>query len=287
MASALTLALAACNSGTDGTGPGADRPVGLGFQIARTSSASALAAAGVSADGSPFTGEAPVVTPTLAGLQIMRDTDVILVTKAQLVVKDVKLKTLTASCLDDDADDDNRSDSGPVNADGKSGSSSHDDDDDGCAEMHLGPVLVNMPVTGLDGARVTVDVPPGTYTSVRLSLHKVTSNDGADALFRQTYPDFRDISVRLEGTYNGTPFIFINDVNAKIEVPLESPLVVGAGGDDVTVLIDLSSWFLRPQGGLYAPSLANTPGSVRAAVQNNIRAAFRAFRDHDRDGRKD
>ena len=269
MASALTLALAACNNGTDGTGPGADRPVGLGFQIARTSSASAPAAAGVSADGSPFTGDAPVVTPTLAGLQITRDTDVILVTKAQLVVKDVKLKTLTASCLDDDDADDDA------------------DDDDGCAEMHLGPILVNVPVTGLDGARVTVDVPSGTYTSVRLSLHKVTSNDGADALFRQTHPDFRDISVRLEGTFNGTPFIFVNDVNAKIEVPLESPLVVGAGGDDVTVLIDLSSWFLRPQGGLYAPSLANTPGSVRAAVQNNIRAAFRAFRDHDRDGRKD
>ena len=209
------------------------------------------------------------MTPTLSGLQITRDTDVILVTKAQLVVKDVKLKTLTASCLDDDDADDDA------------------DDDDGCAEMHLGPILVNVPVTGLDGARVTVDVPSGTYTSVRLSLHKVTSNDGADALFRQTHPDFRDISVRLEGTFNGTPFIFVNDVNAKIEVPLESPLVVGAGGDDVTVLIDLSSWFLRPQGGLYAPSLANTPGSVRAAVQNNIRAAFRAFRDHDRDGRKD
>jgi hypothetical protein len=55
----------------------------------------------------------------------------------------------------------------------------------------------------------------------------------------------------------------------------------------VTVSIDFSTWFLRPAGGLYGPALANAPGAIRAAVQNNIRAAFRAFRDDDRDGRDD
>jgi len=89
------------------------------------------------------------------------------------------------------------------------------------------------------------------------------------------------------GTFNGTPFTFVNDVNAKLTVPLAKPLVVGTGGNDVTVTIDLSAWFLRSSGGLYSPTAANAPGQVRAQVQNNVRAAFRAFRDKDKDGRED
>jgi hypothetical protein len=142
-------------------------------------------------------------------------------------------------------------------------------------------------VNGADGARVAVEVPAGTYSSIRLWLYKVTSSDSADVAFRQANPTFRDISLRLEGTFNGTPFVFVNDVNAKLTVPLTEPLVVGTGGDDVTVTIDLSTWFLRSSGGLYSPAAANTPGQVRAQVQNNIRNAFRAFRDDDKDGRED
>ena len=93
--------------------------------------------------------------------------------------------------------------------------------------------------------------------------------------------------MRLEGTFNGVPFVFINDVNAKLDIPLPTPLVVGDAGGDVTVTIDIGSWFVRSQGGLYSPAQANISGNVQAAVQNNIRAAFRAFRDRNRDGRED
>ena len=151
----------------------------------------------------------------------------------------------------------------------------------------MGPYLVNVPVNGGDGARVSVAVPAGTYSSIRLWLHKVTSGDSADVAFRQANPDVRDISLRLEGTFNGAPFTFVSDVNAKLTVPLTEPLVVGTGGDDVTVTIDLSTWFLRSSGGLYSPAAANTSGQVRAQVQNNIRNAFRAFTDKNRDGRED
>ena len=37
----------------------------------------------------------------------------------------------------------------------------------------------------------------------------------------------------------------------------------------------------------YDPACYLCPGNVRANVQNNIRAAFRAFRDENRDGRAD
>jgi hypothetical protein len=273
---ASAFVLAACG---DGTSPQTDGQVGLGFQVSRSTTTSTVRDARVgSPDGREFVGDAPVTTTTPTGLRITRGTDAIVITKAQLVVRDVKLRRAVAGC---DDDDDSRSTS--ISSDGRS----DDDDDDDCPVIRIGPFLVDMPVTGVDGGRVAVPVPEGTYSSVRLRLHKVTSNDPLDAAFRQANPDFRDISVRLEGTYNEAPFIFVSDVNASLDVPLTAPLVVGAGGDDVTVTIDLSLWFLRPQGGLYAPSLANTPGNVRSAVQHNIRSAFRAFRDRNRDGRED
>ncbi len=286
-AAVAAFALSACS---DGTSPSSANKVGVGFQLARTSSAASVMAASVDGSTRSVPGTMPTITTSPAGMTITRDGDVLLVTKAQLVVRNVKLKSASAVCSDDD-DDESSSNSvalglGATVANA-SASSDDDDDDDECPTFRVGPYLVDVPVSGADGARVAVEVPAGTYSSIRLWLHKVTSSDSADVAFRQANPDFRDISLRLEGTFNGTPFIFVNDVNAKLTVPLAEPLVVGTGGDDVTVTIDLSTWFLRSSGGLYSPAAANTPGQARAQVQNNIRNAFRAFKDKNKDGRED
>ena len=249
--SAGALVLAACS---DNTGPTPSGSVGLGFQIAKTSPSSVVQGSDLAMAGSAS------VNTTAEGLEITRGSDVIVITRAQLVVKDVKLGSTSCEADSDDTD---------------------------CPTLHIGPYLVDVPVNGTDGNRAVVPVIEGTYSSVRLTLHKVTSNDAADAAFRQANPDFRDISVRLEGTYNGAAFVFINDVNAKLDVPLPEDLTIDEDGGDVTVTIDFAAWFANSQGGLYSPTLANTPGNVRANVQNNIRAAFRAFRDDNRDGRED
>ncbi len=270
LAAMSLVLLGACS---DNTGPSSANQVGVGFQLARTSTAPAIMAAGI--EGSTISvGAPPTITTTAEGMRIERDGDVLLVSKAQLVVRNVKLKSVSDVCTDDDDDE-------------TTATASTTDDDDECAVVRVGPYLVDVPVSGADGARVSVEVPEGTYSSLRLWLHKVTSNGAADVAFRAANPDFRDISLRLEGTFNGTPFTFTNDVNAKLTVPLAEPLVVGTGGEDVTVSIDLSTWFLRSSGGLYSPASASTPGQIRAQVQNNIRGAFRAFTDKNRDGRED
>jgi hypothetical protein len=266
--SAGVLMFAACK---DGTGPASSGSVGVGFRLASASPTTAS----VLADALLPTGTAASVSTSAEGLTIQSGSDVIVISLAQLVVRDVKLKPASATCSDDDS-----------NATA-SNSSSTDDDDDECPTIHVGPYLVNVPVSGVDGSRVTVDVPEGAYSSVRLTVHKVTSSDSADLRFRQAHPDLRDMSIRLEGTYNGTPFVFVSDVNAKLEVPLTQPFTVKEGGDNVTVTIDIAGWFTRPDGGLYSPATANTPGQVQAKVQNNIRSAFRAFHDRNRDGRED
>ncbi|MBL0171098.1 MAG: hypothetical protein IPP90_10255 [Gemmatimonadaceae bacterium] len=282
LGAAAMWTLAACS---EGTGPNNHGTVGLGFQVSRTSAAGLTAtAAVVTADGSPIVGAAPVVTNTPLGVRITRDADVIVISKAQFVVRDVKLKSATAICTDDDDFAGAAAQNGVRSVDARS---QHDRDDADCPSVRVGPFLVDVPMNGTDGARVAVPVPEGTYSSVRLTLHKVTSSDSADAAFRQAFPDFRGISVRLEGTYNGTPFVFVGDVDAKIEVPLTAPVVIKTGGDDVTVSVDLGTWFVRPSGGLLSPALANTPGGTRSTVQNNIRFAFKAFRDRNHDGHED
>ena len=278
------VALSACN---DGTSPSSANKVGVGFQLARTSTAPSMMAASVSGAAPAAPGTTPTITTSAAGMTITRDGDVLLVSKAQLVVRNVQLKSATAVCSDDDDDETTGKSSSSSSYSSSYSSSGDDDDEDDRAEIRVGPYLVDVPVNGADGARVAVAVPAGTYSSIRLWLYKVTSGDSADVAFRQANPDFRDISVRLTGTFNGTPFTFTNNVNAKLTVPLTAPLVIGTGGDNVTVSIDLSTWFLRPSGGLYSPAAANTPGQVRTQVQNNIRNAFRAFRDDDKDGRED
>ncbi len=272
LAFASLTSAAACS---DGTRPNGDGQVGVGFQLATASvSANVLAESGVT------TGTGVAVNANDAGLTISRGTDNIVITKAQLVIRDVKLKTATATCSDDSSSSD-------VAADNNGKSKDDNEDERECPTIRVGPYLVTLPVSGLDAGRVTVAVPAGTYSRVRLTVHKVTSSDSADLAFRQANPDFRDISVRLEGTYNGTPFTFVNDVEAKLDVPLTSPLTIKDGGDNVTVLLDVAPWFVNSSGGLYNPAEANTPGLVRAKVQNAIRSAFRAFRDRNRDGKED
>lgn len=258
------VALAACG---EGTGPNASGQVGIGFRLANSAAANVQSA-------SPTDGVTPpsaqvTAAATTTGFSIKSGADEILITKAQVVVKNVKLKTASAACAarDDDEDD--------------------DDDDDDCPTIRVGPFLVDVPVSGDEGGRMAVPVPAGTYSAVRLDIHKVSSSDSADLAFRQANPDFRGISIRLEGTYNTRPFIFTHDVNAKLDVPLTEPVAIGEGGDNVTVTIDMTDWFVRPAGGLYSPAEGNTPGFVRAKIQNNIRSAFRAFRDKNRNGKDD
>lgn len=255
------VALMAC--GDSSSSPNEGGQVAVGFQLARTSAATAADA--TVSDGANTSSVPAVIVTTAAGLQITRGPDVLVINKAQLVVRDVKLKNAAAVCSEDESDE----------------------PDKDCPTLRVGPFLLDVPVDGSDGPHLTVPVPPGTYSSLRLTIHKVTSSSSADLAFRQTYPDFRDISVRLEGTYNGVPFTFVNDVNAKLEIPLPAPLVVGSGGGDVTVSIDIAAWFVNPQGGLFSPAIGNTPGSVRASIQNNIRVAFKAFKDKNHDGNED
>lgn len=236
---AATLALGACS---DGNGPGGAANVQVSFATQAPTGAS-------------------VQRVALADT-IVTGTDILVVSRARLVLREVELRRAAAdSCIEED---------------------------DACEEFETGPVLVDLPVDGSVRQQFALDIPPDTYTEIEFDLHEPDDDDPADQTFIQANPAFADISVRVEGTFNGRAFVYTSDLNAEQELPLVPALVVEEGvATNVTVFVDLSAWFRTAGGALVDPETANEGGVNENLVRDNIEDSFEAFEDDDRDGDDD
>jgi hypothetical protein len=91
------------------------------------------------------------------------------------------------------------------------------------------------------------------------------------------------------GRYNGELFEFTQDLDEEQEVELSPPLVVeeGAQPTNVTVAIDVVTWFVAPDGSLIDPRTAEDGGPNEGLVEENIRNSIEGFEDEDEDGEDD
>jgi hypothetical protein len=160
--------------------------------------------------------------------------------------------------------------------------------DDDCAEVEIGPFLVDLPLGTPGAARAfAADVPAGTYDEVKFKIRE-PDDDPEDAAFIAAHPDFTNVSIRAEGTYNGAPFVFVSRLEAELEIDLVPSLVVGeAATTDLTLMVDLAAWFSTASGTLVDPGTANQGGVSQELVIQNIARSFDAFEDHDHDGSDD
>lgn len=236
------VALAACAG--DSTGPAGPKSASLSFSTTNPSASPSVSASPLSRD-----------------LTITSGADALVLTRVQLVLGEVELKTSETVTCDN---------SGPGS-------------DPSCAELDVGPVLVDLPLSAGVQTDMTVTIPEGTYREIEFKLELADDDTGAEAAFLAANPGFRNTSVRVEGTFNGQPFVFTSSVEAEMEFHLEPPMVVDATGANVTVFVDVGSWFRAAGGVLINP--ANLSGTLRSTVEANIRASFEAFGDDDRDGR--
>lgn len=245
-------ALAACS---DATTTAARRPVSITFATAPSAAASngSVAAATV--------GEALVIT------------------KAQLVLSEFELEKAGASCPDDSPSDSTRS------------------GDDSCPEIEGGPVLVDLPLQGATRTALTVAIPAGTYRELEVEVDAVHSSsddepddDSADdrrkAEFLAAHPEFRGVSVRVEGTYNGAPFVFVTEVEVEVELEFQPALVIDGSNNNMTINLDLASWFRTETGVAIDPRTANAGGQNKSRVDENIKLSIEAYEDDDRDGHR-
>jgi len=229
------------------------------------------------------TSAATVNGPAAADVVVTKGANSVVINSVDLVARKIRLRRVDASCP---ADPDQEDAPAAVIASG----SAHEDtehenevEDHDCPVLKLGPLLLTPPLT--DGAATTfsADVPVGTYSKLRIQIHKPKLS--RDAAFVAANPDFAGVSIRVKGTFNGTPFTFVTDIEEEEEIVLPHPVeVTTAGTTAFTLFLDVRGWFLDQTGAaLIDPS---SPTS-RSLIEHNIRVSFRAFRDDDHDGEDD
>jgi hypothetical protein len=159
---------------------------------------------------------------------------------------------------------------------------------DACEKFETGPALVPLPLDGSVTTQVAIDIPAGSYDEIEFEIHKVSSDGPDDAAFRQAHPDFVDISIRVTGTFDAQAFVFETDLDVEQELDLAPPLVIGedGGSTNVTILVDVGSWFRDQSGALVNPASGNKGGENESVIKENIKVSIEAFEDEDKDGNR-
>ncbi len=251
--SAAALILAACSSSNPST-TGAGR---VAFSIATR----------------PATAAAPVLLAAPDSQAVGQDT--LVFDSVQVVLRKIDLERTNedVSCSDE-----------------MSGES--DGHEDACEEVKAGPSIVDLPLTPGASQAFTVSVDTGTFDQMHLQIHVLTDNPADQALLAQR-PEFAGISVRAKGTFKSgtadpTDFVYTNDLTANQELQFASPLTVGTAGPvELTLMVDVHSWFLDSSGNLIDPATAGAGQPNEGVVTHNIRSSFHAFEDENHDGEDD
>ena len=180
----------------------------------------------------------------------------------------------------DEPDDPDTNETDEENEDGE--------EDEGCAPLTAGPVLIDLPLDGTTTVVLDAFVPAGTYKRLQARLHAVKPGDEGVADFLAAHPEFEGISVKVVGVFTdagGTAhdFTFTSDMNVVSKINFETPVTVDAGTTNLTINVDVGSWFTSGSGAVIDPTNAENQN----AIEKNIRRSLRAFEDDDHDGDDD
>jgi hypothetical protein len=158
---------------------------------------------------------------------------------------------------------------------------------DDCEEFEVGPLLLELPLDQAIAHVVSIDIPPDTYDEIEFDIHKPESE--GDQAFLDLHPDFEGVSIRVEGSFNGEDFVFLQDLDEEQEIELPEPLVIGEGAEpaNLTLQMDVSTWFTTSTGSLVDPRTANKGGENEGLIEHNIKQSIEAFEDDDEDGERD
>lgn len=205
-------------------------------------------------------GAAAVTSPALFDLVYVDDVSTLTLTKVELVLREIELER-----VDDESCD------------------STFEGEDECEEFETGPRVFELPMDGTTDAVLSIsNVPAGLYDELEIEIHKV-SGDPEDAALVAARPDLADVSIRVEGDLDGVPFVFTSGVEEEFEFELVPAVDPSAGPVNVTLAIDVESWFRALDNNLLDP--ANEEN--RSEIENNIQQSFEAFEDDDGDGEDD
>lgn len=236
---AAVLTAGAVAGCADSTGPAAGRTVSLAFSTVPGAVANVGVSPALAVAGSPL-----------------------VITRAQLVFSESELEPVGASC---------------------SASATTEPDEDGCPELKTGPMLVDLPLDASTRSVVSVNVPAGTYEEIEFEIDAVSSHSDDHPAevqaFLAAHPGFEGVSIRVEGTYNGEPFVFTTGVEVEMELEFQPPITVDGTASNLVIHVDLANWFRTETGTVIDPRTANAGGENKSRVDENIEKSFDAFEE--------
>lgn len=252
-----TLLLAGCDSQV---GPDNTRTQSLELSIAITPDLSNVAAKSGS------------------GLVLTDGTNILDITSVGIVLREIELERVDGfkcDAFDDDESGESESDDGD-----------HEDEDE-CEEFETGPLLLEPALDGSVEHVASIEILEGFYKELKFQIHKVSGEDDID--FITAHPAFDDISIRVEGTFNDASFVFTQDLDEEQEIEFDSPFEVSADADstNITLQLDLSTWFVTDTDELVDPAMANDGEDYEGLVERNIKRSIKVFEDDDHNGRDD
>ena len=243
--------LGACS---DSSGPGNGSGTNLSIAVATLTAGSTGRVAGSS--GSTVSLERHITTPS--------GTHTLVIKRRRHSLSRLELATVdSAGCADDDHPE---------------------HDDDRCHELETGPMLVDLPTDNSVVSVLSLQLPAGTYHALEAKIRPVRTDDNGGSAFLAAHPDFANASVRVEGTFDGTPFTYAGSPNASLELRFDPPITVGSRATTVTVHVSIDRWFTDGGGNLIDPSTANVGGANEQLVRDNVRRSFHAFEDNEHHG---
>ncbi len=213
-----------------------------------------------------FTGGASVSSPNPGFLSAPPSSDganALVIDTVQLVLRDIELKRVEVADCDVIPEP------------------------DGCEKFEVGPVLINLPLDGTTSTELNIEIDPGSYTQVEFDIHKVSNDDPEDAAFRAAHPYLLDTSIRVKGTFNGAPFTYVTDLNESQKYDLTLVIDENTASTNVTIVVDVATWFVDAQLNPIDPNSANKGGDNENLVKDNIKASIKAFEDKNKDGSED
>jgi hypothetical protein len=156
------------------------------------------------------------------------------------------------------------------------------EDDHGCPPLTVGPVLIDLPLDGTSTVVLDALVPAGTYKRLQARLHAVKPGDEGAGDFLTAHPEFEGISVKVLGVFTDSggaahDFTFTSRMNVVSSINFDEPVTVDAGTTNLTIDVDVGSWFTGSGGGVIDP----TNASNQRAIEKSIRRSLRAFEDDD------
>ena len=157
-----------------------------------------------------------------------------------------------------------------------------------------GPMVIELSLTSATQTLAVQGVPFADYSRIEFDVHRTQPSEisGMSAADQAAFTDFlagQVYSIIIEGTVyrtgqSDTSFVYRSKVDAQQKYDLVPALSITENNNqaNVTLLLSSGSWFTGPAG-LVDPTDPNNEG----VIDENLKATIRVFKDNNKDGSKD